>query len=146
MTHLVRAVVELRVAAIVGVGTQAALVLDLAGAVAQVERDLLVLRPDLVSVAPPSRIAAGILLRDSGTRQVMVRLVPLAQRVGVCVGDKRCREGVSCWLAWRLRTHIMPTVMASRSFVGSAEDTTMSTTWYRHPIVGYTGGGGVSTR
>lgn len=39
-----------------------------------------------------------------------------------------------CASTCRLRTHTMPTVMASRSSVGSAVEITMSTTWYKQPL------------
>jgi hypothetical protein len=57
-----RLVVEVRVAAVVGVVAQPALVLDLPRAVAQVEGDLLVLAPDLVPEAPPAGVPPRIVL------------------------------------------------------------------------------------
>jgi hypothetical protein len=56
-------VIEMRVRPVVGISAQPSLVLDLAGAVAQVKADLLVLCPDLVAVAPPSGETATVALK-----------------------------------------------------------------------------------
>ena len=70
-SYLVALVIKCHIAAVVGVGAQSSLVLNLSCAVANVEGDFFVLGPDLVSVAPPTRVATRVVLQkkeESGIR------------------------------------------------------------------------------
>ena len=62
-SYFVALVIKGHVAAVVWVRAQSSLVLNLSCAVANVKGDFLVLRPDLVSVAPSTRVAARVVLQ-----------------------------------------------------------------------------------
>ena len=62
-SYLVALVIEGHVATVVGVGAQSSLVLNLSCAVANVKGYFFVLGPDLVSVAPSTRVASRVVLK-----------------------------------------------------------------------------------